>query len=139
VHGDARLSLEAASPQNFDFFAVDAFSSDAIPVHLLTREAFELYLRHLHPSGTLAIHISNRYLELEPVVLAAARAIGLHTATIVNTLDEPNMIYTAKWVLLARESEDLPVQPIVPAWTATPLKELAPWTDNYSNLLQVLK
>ena len=72
--GDARLSLEREPPQNFDVLAVDAFSSDSIPVHLLTKEAMELYFRHLRPDGILAVHISNRYLDLQPVL--AGRSSG---------------------------------------------------------------
>src|SRR5207248_4401523 len=73
--GDARLSLERERPQNFDVLALDAFSSDAIPVHLLTVEAFKTYLRHLKPGGVLAVHISNRYLDLVPVVQQAGRRL----------------------------------------------------------------
>ena len=74
--GDARLSLERESPENFDVLAVDAFSSDSIPVHLLTLEAMELYFRHLRPDGVLAVHISNRYLDLAPVLAGETRATG---------------------------------------------------------------
>ena len=76
IPGDARLSLERETPQNFDVLLVDAFSGDAIPVHLLTREAFGLYFRHLKPQGVLAVHVSNGFLDLPPVVEAAARALG---------------------------------------------------------------
>ncbi len=69
--GDARLTLEAQPSQQFDLMAIDAFTSDAIPVHLLTREAFALYFRHLKPAGILAVHVSNRYLDLVPVVARA--------------------------------------------------------------------
>jgi SAM-dependent methyltransferase len=86
VMGDARLSLErefaAGGSQQFDLLALDAFSSDAIPVHLLTREAVALYLRHLRPDGMLAVHISNRYLNLEPVVRALAQEFGMGMVTI---------------------------------------------------------
>src|SRR5207247_10321436 len=76
VLGDARLSLEHEPPQQFDVLAVDAFSGDAIPVHLLTREAVALYLRHLKPTGILAIHTSNTYLRLAPIVQLLARDAG---------------------------------------------------------------
>ena len=66
----------AKPPQNYDVLAVDAFSSDAIPVHLLTREAFALYFRHLQPGGVLAVHVSNKHLDLEPVVAMAAESLG---------------------------------------------------------------
>ena len=76
VLGDARLSLEREAPQNYDILAVDAFSSDSIPVHLLTREAMALYFRHLKPGGVLAVHISNRFINLEPVLERASSALG---------------------------------------------------------------
>jgi predicted O-methyltransferase YrrM len=139
VPGDARLSLERQPPQNFDVLLVDAFSGDAIPIHLLTREAFQLYVDHLKPDGLLAIHVSNRFLDLAPVVEAAARSLGLHTATVVNTLDEPNLVFTSAWVLVAREQQNLPVQSPVPAYTKVPPKILPPWTDDYSNLLKILR
>jgi spermidine synthase len=83
VLGDARLSLEREPKQNFDVLVVDAFTSDVIPVHLLTREAFRLYFLHLKKSGVLAVHVSSRYLDLAPVVhLAAAESMGKH-ATLV--------------------------------------------------------
>ncbi len=74
--GDARLTLERQPSQQFDVLAVDAFTSDAIPVHLLTREAFQLYFRHLNRTGILAVHVSNRYLDLEPVVARNAVDLG---------------------------------------------------------------
>jgi len=139
VPGDARLSLESEPPRNFDVLLVDAFSGDAIPIHLLTKEAFQLYLRHLRPDGLLAIHASNKYLDLTPVVEAAARSLNLNTASVINTADEPSLIFTADWILIARAKQDLPVQSPVIAWTRVPPKILPPWTDDYSNLLKILK
>ena len=80
--GDARLSLENEPPQHFDLLVLDAFSSDAIPVHLLTKEAFEVYERHLNTNGIIAVHISNHYLDLEPVVVNLARHFGYKLASI---------------------------------------------------------
>src|SRR6185503_13323463 len=74
--GDARLSLEREEPENFDVLAVDAFSSDSIPVHLLTKQAMDLFFRHLKPDGILAVHISNRYLDLQPVIRGESQATG---------------------------------------------------------------
>ena len=74
--GDARLTLERQESQQFDMLAVDAFSSDAIPIHLLTREALALYFHHLKPNGILALHISNRYLDLVPVCARGAEALA---------------------------------------------------------------
>jgi len=143
IPGDARLSLEGEAPQNFDVFLVDAFSGDAIPVHLLTREAFELYFRQLRPQGVLAIHVSNRFLDLPPVVEAGARAVGAHAVKIASAEDPANAIFQATWMLLTR-----PAEPGVPALsTALPPGVASPgdqrvvrtWTDDYSNLLQILK
>jgi spermidine synthase len=80
--GDARLALERQVPQQFDLIALDAFNSDSIPVHLLTREAFQTYLRHLKPNGVLAIHTSNHFLNLDPVVTGLAREFGLLCAVV---------------------------------------------------------
>ena len=98
--GDARLSLEREAPENFDVLAVDAFSSDSIPVHLLTREAMELFFRHLKPDGMLAVHISNRYLDLEPVIEGETRATG-KIARVVDTEDDESVdVFGATWVLV---------------------------------------
>jgi hypothetical protein len=102
VPGDARLSLERQPAQNFDVLLADAFSGDAIPVHLLTRESFQLYFHHLKPDGLLAIHISNKFLDLKPVVEAAAQSFGAKTKSITNVADANNNIYAATWVLLYR-------------------------------------
>ncbi len=77
VLGDARLSLAAEAPQHFNVIVVDAFSGDAIPVHLLTREALALYRRHLQPDGIIAFHVSNQYVDLEPVIAGIASDAGL--------------------------------------------------------------
>jgi hypothetical protein len=138
--GDARLTLEREAPQGYDLLAVDAFSSDAIPVHLLTREAFAAYLRHLAPGGVLAVHVSNRYLNLPPVVKAAADHYGLR-AVVVDTDSEDEVgVYGATWILLSRSSQafDGPgfqdnedVSPLVGPGLA--------WTDDFSNLYRILK
>jgi spermidine synthase len=82
VIGDARVSLESEPPQRFDVIAVDAFSGDAIPVHLINEQALALYRRHLAPGGIVAFHVSNRYLDLKPVVAQLASHAGLRTAYI---------------------------------------------------------
>ena len=98
--GDARLSLEREAPENFDLLAVDAFSSDAIPVHLLTREAMALFFRHLRPDGVLAVHISNRYLDLQPVVEGEASALGKLSRTVDTDDDDTVDVFSATWVLV---------------------------------------
>ena len=137
--GDARLSLERQEPQNYDFIAVDAFSSDSIPVHLLTREALQLYFKHLIPEGVLAVHISNRYINLEPVLERGALSIG-KTVRVYETEDtDEQKCYGTTWVLLAsdpaifnRDELKIGVRPKPATWLKT-------WTDDYSNLYKVLR
>ncbi len=101
VLGDARLSLAKEAPQQFDLLVLDAFSGDAIPTHLLTKEALAVYERHLRPDGTLAIHITNRYLDLAPVVRGLAA--GKYTVLRVRSpQDDPHEIYAADWMLLTK-------------------------------------
>ena len=144
VMGDARLTLEselaAGQSQRFDVLAVDAFSSDAIPVHLLTKEAFELYFKHLKPDGILCVHVSNRYLNLVPVVAGLADAMGREAKVINTGEDEANALSATEWVLITGQhsffkspllknvAEDIPRD-----------AHLRTWTDDYSNLFQVLK
>jgi len=151
VMGDARLSMEREPPQAYDLLALDAFSSDAIPVHLLTEEAFVIYLRHLKPEGVLAVHISNRFLDLEPVVLGLADRLGLEAAVIsvsesdAEEYDEEGEgvdqgLCGSTWVLVTRDKAFLEYEPIRAA--ATPPAETSSarivWTDDYSNLLRIL-
>ncbi len=140
VPGDARLSLEAEAPQQFDVLAVDAFSGDSIPVHLLTREAFQLYFRHLKPDGVLAVHISNQYLDLEPVVNAAAAALGKMTMSVSNGPDEKRGIYAATWVLVGTTDALLSREPIETAgFVPTDTAKRILWTDDYSSIFALLK
>jgi SAM-dependent methyltransferase len=140
VMGDARLSLERESPQGFDVLAIDAFSSDSIPVHLLTRQAFELYFRHLKPNGVLAVHISNKYLNLEPVVTAAAAWFNKEAVMINNADDHPKGIYAASWILLGSREGFLGQPLIEKAGEVLPTGESRDsWTDDYSSLLRILK
>jgi len=127
VPGDGRLSLERDAGERFDLLAVDAFSGDAIPIHLLTAEAFRLYRQRLKPDGVLALHITNRYLDLAPEVLALAANAGMQARVVRNSPDPGDDVYEATWVV-ARPGGAHP-----PAGT-TPL-----WTDDYSNLLAAMK
>ena len=143
VQGDARLSLERElaerRPQGFDVLAVDAFSSDSIPVHLLTREAVAVYLAHLaRPDGILAIHISNRYLELKPVVRGLADAFACD-ASLVDVSDD-GAYWGSTWVLLAPRGDVLARSGIDDdADELAADKTVRLWTDDYSNLFQVVK
>ena len=140
VLGDARLSLERERPQNYDILAVDAFSSDAIPVHLLTREAFAVYFRHLQPGGVLAVHVSNKHLDLAPVVESAARSFGRRSALIDTDDDDDNAVFGATWVVISSR-ESFFQYPFIrhAAEPVKPIPGLRMWTDDYSNLFQILK
>ncbi len=140
--GDARLTLEREPPQELDVLAVDAFSSDAIPVHLITREALGAYLRHLRPGGIVAFHVSNRFLELVPVVARLARENGAHAVLVDDDPDEDDaMRSTSDWVLVSRDAAALRHKEIVAAGAvpAEDRPEWRTWTDDYSNLVQILK
>jgi hypothetical protein len=136
--GDARLTLEHEAPQNFDVLLLDAFSGDSVPVHLLTREAFELYLRHLKPDGVIAVHITNHYLNLAPVVERAAREFGLGTTRISNDPSEDSGCYPTDYVLLSRDAAFLKAHPpVIPAYAKN--VDVPLWTDHRHNLFQILQ
>jgi hypothetical protein len=120
---------------------VDAFSSDAIPVHLLTREAFLLYFRHLNRGGILAVHVSNRYLALEPVVARNAIDLAKVAMEVDDDGEDEDYLSKSDWVLVASDRTPFTdslfqASGIIPA---KPRPGLRPWTDDYSNLLQILK
>jgi SAM-dependent methyltransferase len=138
--GDARLSLEREPAQNFDVLALDAFSSDAIPVHLLTVEAFKTYLRHMKPGGVLAVHISNRYLDLVPVVQQAARHLSLELRQVENDDEDDAGVYRSDWMLLSASPaafEGPLLKEAGERLDAVPRVKL--WTDDYSDLYRILK
>jgi len=146
VLGDARISLErelaAGERQRFDVLALDTFSSDAIPAHLMTREAFAVYLEHLAPGGAIAANISNQSLDLTPVLWQVAREYGLKMASIrVPALAGQDASSPSEWIVLARD-ETLFATPAIRE-KADPLEgyttKIRLWTDDYSNLFQVLK
>jgi SAM-dependent methyltransferase len=140
VLGDARLSLQSEAPQEFDVLAVDAFSGDAIPVHLLTREAFAQYLRHLKPDGVLAVHTSNSYLNLPPVVQLLARGAGYDAQMITNDDDHRKLIDSSDWVLVTRNKrflDSLNSTVIIEPVSVPP--GLRVWTDDFNNLFQILR
>jgi SAM-dependent methyltransferase len=139
VLGDARLSLEREPVQNFDVLALDAFSSDSIPVHLLTREAFGVYLRHLKPTGILAVHVSNRYLDLVPVVQEVARHFGLEARQVENQDDDGAGVYRSDWILLTRSAATFQRDALRAAEPIRAEFNVNLWTDDYSNLFRILK
>jgi hypothetical protein len=138
--GDARLSLERETAPPYDVFIADAFSGDAIPVHLLTREAFALYLRHLKPSGILAVHVSNQYLDLAPVVAQLASVDGLTARWAHSPKDDAHLYSQADWILVTRDEAFFARPEIADAVKiVAPRPGLRLWTDDYNNLLQVFK
>jgi len=139
VLGDARLSLEAEMPQRFDVLAVDAFISDAIPVHLLTREAFALYWRHLKPDGVLAVHVSNRYVDLEPIVAKAAAESGKIARLIENDSNVAEGISRSSWVLVTSRKDLFEGPTLNKGATIEVPPDFRAWTDDYSNLWRVLR
>lgn len=141
VTGDARVSLSEEPPQRFDVLVVDAFSGDAIPVHLITSEALDLYRRHLQPNGIVAFHVSNRYLDLPPVVQQLADHAGMTTAFISTDDDSPHDLFGADWVLVTRDARFLAQAPVATA-RKTRIPEpagLRRWTDDYNSLLPILR
>jgi SAM-dependent methyltransferase len=137
--GDARLTLEKEAPENFDVLAVDAFSSDAIPVHLLTNEAMQLYFRHLKADGILAVHVSNRYLDLQPVVAGEARALGKLARVVDTDDDETQDVFGATWVLVTSPATGFDDIEMKNSAEIESKKIVRLWTDDYSNLFQILK
>ena len=142
--GDARRQLERVPDGMFDLIVLDAFSSDAIPVHLLTAEAFALYARKLAPHGVLAFHLSNRYLDLPPLV---ARLAAAHDPPFATRIDDDFASdreraegkYPSTWAVLARDPADLGPAADDVRWQATRPKPGPVWTDDFSNLLSVWK
>jgi len=140
VQGDARTSLKQEQPQNFNVLVVDAFSGDAIPLHLLTTQAVELYKRHLVPGGILAFHISNQHVDLEPEIVLLAHAAGMDVRR-VSSFENPQLgEFTATWMLLT-EGGDFFVQPEVATAAREPALNANArlWTDDYSSLLPLLR
>jgi hypothetical protein len=137
IIGDGRVSMEREPDNHYDVFVVDAFSGDSIPVHLLTREAMRVYLRHLKPDGVMALHITNKHLDLAPVIHSLAGWADKESAVVRNAADSRRRVSAAEWVIIGR-----------PAWSETLLASVAPgrnrhgsrlWTDDFNNIFQVLK
>lgn len=144
VLGDARISLERelreTGGQNFHILVLDAFSNDTIPVHLVTREAFSLYWKHLRPDGIMVFHISNAYLDLSPIIRNLAQMFGKEAVSVVV---EPNSFFQSKtsWVLVTSNEQFLNNETFKKSFTPWPddTPQNAIWTDDYSNLLLALK
>jgi hypothetical protein len=139
VEGDARLSLQREH-QPFDLLVLDAFSGDAIPVHLLTREAFALYVRLMKPSGVIAVHVSNHYLALAPVVRQLANQAGYQAVQVTNHDDLDNTVFAADWVLVTNNPAVLDNAAIRLHSTLIDKRDgLRPWTDSFNNLIEIVR
>jgi spermidine synthase len=138
VLGDARLQLEREAPQQFDVLIVDAFSGDAVPVHLLTRQAFELYFRHLKDDGVLAVHITNRYLDLRPVIKTAADHLGRPARIVDFEGDQAHGIFRSRWAIIAQDDTFFCHAGFEDAKLLADKPGFRPWQDDYSSLFAVL-
>jgi len=138
IEGDARIVLEQQSPQSFDVLVLDAFSSDSIPVHLLTQEAFSVYLRQLKQDGVLAVHISNVHLDLGPVVAAHCDHFGLAVACVESLTDDRRQTRRAVWMLLSRNERTLETEAIRRVKSPLPKHRLV-WTDQRNSVFQALR
>ena len=137
--GDARASLAAEAPQRFNVLAIDAFSGDAIPLHLLTREAMALYVKQLAPDGILAFHVSNQYVDLEPEVALLAQSLGMQAQTVLSAEDKSRGEFRATWVLVTRNADFFSLPGLRLRSTPAEIRKgLRLWTDDYSSLLPIL-
>jgi len=145
VLGDARLSMEQEEPQGFDVLVLDAFSSDAIPVHLLTLEALQIYERHMDKDGVIAVHISNRHLQLEGVVLRLAKklewdAVRIYGGKEDETGEEKHYLYYSEWILLTRNQDFLQLKEIMDnQQTDRSTKPQTLWTDDHVSILPTVE
>ena len=138
ILGDARLTL-AGSPEHYDLIVVDAFSSDAIPAHLLTAEAFAVYRRHLSERGMLVLHISNKHLSLEPVVAAEAAARGVPAFIKYDRTGDQNFRYSSVVMVFPSDEASHAALLRYEGWQKASVDPSVPnWTDDYSNILGLL-
>ena len=140
VLGDARLVLEREAPQQFDFLAVDAFSGDSIPIHLVTREALQIYRRHMKPNGVIAFNVTNRYLNVAPVLKQLADDAGYQAILIRDDAEQDDDLWHSDWVLLTNSPAVLGAASIQSRTSPIlPIPGLRLWTDDFNNLFQILK
>jgi SAM-dependent methyltransferase len=140
VRGDARVSLAAEPPQRYDVLIVDAFSGDAIPAHLITVQALEIYRRHLAPGGIVAFHVSNRFLSLAPVVDQLAKNAGMQAVRVTSPEDLIRQVFFSEWVLVTANAEFLANPEIVRASQPIGIPAgLRLWTDDYSSLFPIIQ
>jgi spermidine synthase len=139
--GDARLTMEKQEPPNYDVLVIDAFSSDAIPVHLLTKEVMQLYFKLLKPDGVLAVHISNRYLNLAPVCERGAEFVGKKATVVADDASDNTFANSTTWVLITSPDNNVFQNPSFEGanmYPATADATFRGWTDDYSSILPIL-
>jgi spermidine synthase len=139
VLGDARLALEREPAHDFDLLVVDAFSSDSIPAHLLTKEAFRTYWKHMRSDGIIAVNTSNRYLDLTPIVAASAEDANKVALWIRDGGDKKNASVESDWVLVSATRLEDPLFRTPHSARIHPGRSIRTWTDDYSSLLGILK
>lgn len=140
LRGDARVSLAAEAPQRYDVLVVDAFSGDAIPAHLMTTQALEIYRRHLAPGGIIAFHVSNHFLALAPVVAQLAHNAGMRTVRVTDEEARSRQVFESDWVLVTSNTEFLRNPAVERARKTIDLPAgLRLWTDDYSSLFPIIQ
>ncbi|VVT03677.1 fused MFS/spermidine synthase [Erythrobacter sp. EC-HK427] len=138
IIGDARIELEAMEADRFDILVIDAFSSDAIPLHLLTAEALDIYLRAMSEDGLLVMHISNNYIRLEPVIARLAESRRLTVRLLADGMDRERELFASNWVVMARDPARLASLEAEGDWRELAEPEGPVWTDDYASILPYL-
>jgi len=139
VLGDARLSLEREPSRDYHVLALDAFTGDAPPAHLLTEEAFAIYARHLRPDGVIAFHITNRRVDLMPVIEGLAKRFGFQVTRVASVWDGNKLLFRSDWALLTKDAAFAKAVPNAPPPEASTRRAPVLWTDHYNNLYALLK
>ena len=138
VIGDGRLNLERDAPQQFDLLSLDAFSSDAIPMHLMTREALRMYRKHVKPDGVIVFNVTNRFIRLAPLLHEVAKAEGM-TAILISDDPTEDIYSGTEYVLVTANKAFIEDKRFADAVKIEPIPGLKPWTDDFNNLFDVLK
>jgi SAM-dependent methyltransferase len=140
VIGDGRLSIERSPDNEFDVLMLDAFNSDSIPAHLVSREAVQMYLNKLKPNGVILFHVSNRYMDVESLVSAVSLDVGLHGLVRYDDNEEPTGKTSSDYVVVARHTEDFGELNSDENWTEVEKPpKIQPWTDDYSNMMSIVR
>ncbi len=139
ILGDARLQLEREPAQQFDVLLVDAFSGDSVPIHLLTYEAFAQYFRHLKPGGVLAVHITNRFLDLRPVVKTAANRFAKEVRMVDSNAIDGTLVLRSNWALISSDAAFFRSPQLAGATPIPDRPGFQPWKDDYSSIFSILK